>query len=139
MSSSKSLKLNIDSEQLIKQNVEVQIRPSKRLFTKAYKARIVAEAAECHTPGSIGALLRRERIGSTTLHRWRQAAALGQLADSRKPGVKKDPDVLSLQQKAKLSKLERENAKLKAMIELQKKIVELFGSENENIEEEPCN
>ena len=44
---------------------EVLPQPKRRVFTVAYKAKIVEEAQQCTEPGQIGALLRREGLYSS--------------------------------------------------------------------------
>lgn len=56
-------------------------RPVRRKFSKAYKRRIVKEAAKCGH-GEVGALLRGEGLFSSHLTDWRRQAAKGELAET---------------------------------------------------------
>lgn len=64
------------------QQRELISRPVRRKFSKAYKRRIVKEAAKCER-GEVGALLRREGLFSSHLTDWRRQEAKGELAGSR--------------------------------------------------------
>lgn len=57
---------------------EVVADARRRVFTLDYKLRILAEAdAAKHTPGGIGAILRRERLYSSHLVTWRRERNAG--------------------------------------------------------------
>jgi transposase-like protein len=106
---------------------------TRRRFTAAYKLRIVQEADQCDQPGAIGALLRREGLYSSHLTSWRRQRDQGALQglNPKKRGRKAKPDDPSAK---RISKLERENQRLKnqlrkaeIIIEAQKKISEILG------------
>ena len=59
---------------------EVVAKATRRRFTVEYKRRIVREADACKTPGTVGALLRREGLYSSHLTTWRAARERGKLA-----------------------------------------------------------
>ena len=112
---------------------EISERPTRRRFTAKYKLRIVREAAACKEPGELGALLRREGLYSSHLAAWRKQMATGALkglkAKKRGPQPSRDK---ALQQK--VSKLEKENTRLKRklkeaelILEFQKKAADLLG------------
>ena len=114
---------------------EVQAkRPSRRTLSASYKLRILEEADGCQGFGELAKLLRREGLYSTQVKVWgraRAAGALGSLSP-KKRGVKKSPTNPLAD---RVSKLERERAELgarlkkaEAVIELQKKISEIFGA-----------
>jgi len=86
------------------------VRPKRRTFTAAYKARILAEfdALPEGSPGR-GALLRKERLYHSHLEDWRKQQAAGNL----NPGKKKERDRESTDS-AELARLRAENRKLKA-------------------------
>lgn len=112
---------------------EVMEKKPRRVFTAAYKLRILEEADACSKPGEIGALLRREGLYSSNLTTWRRQrdeGLLGALAP-RKRGRKATP-VNPLARR--VAELERENQQLRerikkaqSIIEVQKKISELMG------------
>jgi len=111
---------------------EVLERPFRRRFTGEYKRRIVEEASTCRHPGELGALLRREGLYSSLLSKWRVQgeAALGAGFAPRKRGRKPGQN----SERARVARLERENARLrrnleeaKLIIEIQKKTSQLLG------------
>ena len=111
---------------------EVAGRPVMRRFSADYKRWVVEEAARCK-PGELGALLRREGVYSSALMRWRKQYAAGALAGlvCKAPGPRPKP---AGQLAAEVSRLERENRRLKGRLEkaeliiaFQKKACELLG------------
>ena len=56
---------------------EVAERPTRRRFTAAYKVAILDELDRATTPGSKGAILRREGLYSSHVTDWRRLRALG--------------------------------------------------------------
>ena len=112
---------------------EVVERPVRRTFTAEFKRRVVEEAAACHEPGDLGALLRRHGLYSSHLVAWRHQWKAGALAGltPRKRGRKgAAKNALTV----KVVKLERENARLEqrlrqaeTIIEFQKKVSDLLG------------
>lgn len=104
-------------------------RRQRRRWTKEDKLRIVAEAEACEERGQIGALLRREGLYSSLLHRWRQELRDGGSAVAsstrRKPRDLREEELERLRRK--LAKTERELKVANAVIELQKKAQELLG------------
>ena len=110
---------------------EVNPAPQRRRFTAAYKAGIIARAEGCTQSGELGALLRSEGLYSSHLSKWRtqvEAGTLAALGRKRGPKANHAPDA------DKLSKLERENAKLRRklahaekVIDVQKKLSEILG------------
>lgn len=46
---------------------ELVVQAKRRTFTAKYKARILAEADACRTPGAVGELLRREGLYTSHL------------------------------------------------------------------------
>ena len=116
---------------------EVQAKtPSRRKLSASYKLRILEEADGCKGFGELAKLLRREGLYSTQVKVWgraRAAGALGSLSP-KKRGVKTSPTNPFVD---RVSELERERAELsarlkkaEAVIELQKKISEIFGAAN---------
>ena len=105
---------------------EVVARPRRRTFSAVYKARILAEAAQCRGPGEIGRLLRREGLYSSHLSAWRKAereGALGALA-TRKRGRKPSP---STAVRKELARLQRENTRLREELRKANIILEVQG------------
>ncbi len=109
---------------------EVVPRANRRQFSAEYKGRILAEAEACSEPGEIGALLRREKLYSSHLTRWRQQQTEEGLKglSPQKRGRKADP------QAEELARLQQENERLRSQLEqaelimdVQKKLSQLLG------------
>lgn len=109
---------------------EVAPRAKRRSFTAAYKLWVLEEAAKCHKPGQIGALLRREGLYSSHLTTWRRQRREGELVGLRpqKRGRKE------VEGAAELAALSKENARLRQqlqqaelIIEAQKKLSQALG------------
>lgn len=116
-------------------NPEVKATQSKRRFTAKEKLRILAEVDNCAEPGEVGSLLRREGIYSSYLARWRKEKESGQLDATvqRKRGRKPKTQDQNQQELARLraenQKLQEQLKKAEAVIEIQKKLSILLGSE----------
>ncbi|MBE3088119.1 MAG: hypothetical protein IMZ71_03260 [Chloroflexi bacterium] len=110
---------------------EPQPRPLRR-FTARYKADLLRQAESCSSPGELAALLRREGLYSSHLHRWRQQEqqALEEALFPKPRGRKANPDGSLLEENRKLSRkvsqLETRLKQLQTLIEVQKKISELL-------------
>lgn len=112
---------------------EVPVKARRRRFTAAYKLRILKEAKACRGQGTLGALLRREGLYSAHLSKWRRQRDEGVLAglEPKKRGRKprtEDPSA------ARVRELERENKRLEhqlaqaqTIIDVQKKLCEMFN------------
>ena len=107
---------------------EVPERPSRRVFSRAEKLRILAET-DAGAPGQIAAVLRREGIYSSYLNLWRKQRDRGEL-DGRKVGRK----VKHTAESKRIAELEKQNQRLQQklrqaekIIEVQKKLSELLG------------
>jgi len=109
----------------------------RRKFTAKYKLQILQEAAQCTKQGDIGILLRREGLYSSHLTNWRRQRREGiiKAVQPKKRGRKKKA-IHPLE--AQLARLQRENQILKqnlkkaqTIIEVQKKISELLGIDQE--------
>jgi hypothetical protein len=112
---------------------EVNPKASRRRFTAAQKQAFLREADACTRPGELGAFLRREGLYSSHLSTWRAERARREVEalSPKKRGPKaREKNPLD----ARLRELERENTKLRkraeraeALVELQKKVSELWG------------
>ena len=110
---------------------EVQ-RPARRRFTAEYK-RDTLEKADACPPGELGAFLRSEGLYSSHLTTWRGQRAAGTLAGlapkkrGRKPAPKNPlaEEVARLQRELRRALARAERAE--GLVELQKKVAELFG------------
>lgn len=122
-----------------KSETEITERAQRRRFTKEYKLRVLEEADTCKKTGEIGALLRREGLYSSHLTSWRGQrleGTLKALERKRGPKPKRTPE------HAEVDKLRRENDRLRErlrkaekIIEVQKKLAEVLGLEDEDDEE----
>lgn len=119
---------------------EVAARPQRRTFTAEYKKRILEEVDAATGKGSIGAIMRRERIYSSTLSGWRKerAAAVDQaFSQKRGPHPKRNPltkenDKLRRQNQ----RLQEDLEKARIVIEVQKKVARLLGQLKPDADEE---
>lgn len=112
---------------------EVLDRPIRRQFTAEYKLRILQELDGSQELGSVGRVLRREGLHSSVASSWRRQRDAGSLTGlaPKKRGRKPEP-VNPLT--AKYAQLERKNRHLEKrlrrteiLLELQKKIADLYG------------
>jgi transposase-like protein len=112
---------------------EVVPQAKPRQFSAEYKLRILAEADRCTRPGEIGAMLRREGLYASTLSKWREQRARGQLQalSPQQRGRKTAPPAAA---EAELTALRQENQRLQArlqqaeaIIEVQKEVSQLLG------------
>jgi transposase len=119
---------------------EVPAKPQRRSFTAEYKKRILEECDAATEKGAIGAIMRRERIYSSTLSGWRkerEAAVHQAFSQKRGPHPKRNP--LSKEN----DKLRRQNQRLqedlekaRIVIEVQKKVARLLGQLTPSTEED---
>lgn len=108
----------------------VSQRAIRRRFTVADKLRILKDAEECTKHGQLGDLLRREAIYSSTLASFRKQYEEGKLVAKNDPlraKQRRDRQNKRQQDQRTLEALQRENQKLKALVELQKKLSELMN------------
>ena len=109
-------------------------KAQRRRFTAEYKRRIVREADRCTTPGTIGGLLRREGLYSSSLTTWRAARDRGELQGlapkQRGPKmVAPDPrDKKLVEQERELGKWRKRAERAEALVEIQKKVAALLGT-----------
>lgn len=117
--------------------VEVVAKGERRRFTAQYKLKVLREADHCKEPGEIGGLLRREGLYWSNLSNWRKQRERGELVglSARKRGPqRREKNPLA----ERVLELERDNLRLKrraeraeGIVELQKKVSEIFGIEPE--------
>jgi len=110
---------------------EVRAVAKRRQFTAAYKLSVVEEADRCSSPGSIGALLRREGLYSSHLTVWRREreagalAALGARRGRKAKFTAEQRRIAELQ--SRCAQLERELSQAHTIVEVQKKLCTLLG------------
>ncbi len=113
--------------------IEVVAKATRRRFTLDYKRKIVQEADRCKTPGTVGALLRREGLYSSHLATWRAARERGDLVGARKkrgpePRVRDGRDKVIAEQARELTRWKHRAERAEALVELQKKLSALLGT-----------
>lgn len=117
--------------------VQVTAKPRRRRFTAQYKRSILEQVDACAKDGDVGALLRREGLYSSHLANWRREREQGELAglEPKKRGRKakqvdsRDQRIAELEQQLAKERTRRERAE--ALVELQKKVVALFGDQED--------
>jgi transposase len=104
---------------------EVVARPERRIYTAAYKRRILAQADAATEKGDIAKLLRREGIYSSTLADWpreRESALAKAFTQKRGPEPKRNPLAGENERLRQQNQhLEEELRKAEIIIEIQKK------------------
>ena len=88
---------------------------TRRQFKPEYKLRIMAEADACKH-GELGALLRREKLYSSQLSRWRR-----ELLENGVAGLSKSapgPAASSTSEQRRINQLEKENNRLNRKLEI---------------------
>ena len=113
--------------------IEVVAKATRRRFRVEYKRKIVREADACKTPGTVGALLRREGLYSSHLTTWRAARERGELAGApKKRGPVRrvlDPRDKKLAEQAReISRWQQRAARAEALVALQKQVAALLGT-----------
>jgi transposase len=102
---------------------EVPERPRPpRTYPAAYKLRILGEYEQLDKAGK-GALLRREGLYTSLISEWRKQRDRGALAalEQRRGRPPTDP------RDQKLTRLERDNARLREQLERARKVIEVQG------------
>lgn len=107
-------------------NSEVKIKKQsvpRRSFDAGYKTRVLAAYDACEGVVERGALLRREGLYYSRIAAWKHQQARGKtkLVKGEKNAVRIDHLI------AKVARLEKEMAQAKVIIEIQKKVSDLFG------------
>lgn len=110
---------------------EVRAVAKRRQFTAAYKLSVLEEADRCSSPGTIGALLRREGLYSSHLTAWRrerEAGALAALGARRGRKAKLSAEQRRIAElQSRCARLERELEQARTIVEVQKKLCTLLG------------
>jgi transposase len=110
---------------------EVTPKAKRRIFTAAYKKKILAEADAAAGSGQIGEVLRREGIYSSTLTRWRRErdnAVDSAFSQKRGPEPKHNPLTAENEKlRRQNQRLQEELRKAEIIIDVQKKVAMLLG------------
>jgi transposase len=101
---------------------EVVARASRRTYTAAYKARILAEYEAADRAGK-GALLRREGLYTSLISAWREQRDKGALAALARPAGRAPGD----ERDRELAKLRRENERLRDQLDKARTVIEVQG------------
>jgi transposase len=104
---------------------EVVVPAKRRQFSLADKQRILDETDRCE-PGQVGAILRREGLYSSHLSTWRRQRAAGELSGRVKRPPGQPVEELALLRREK-EQLQRQLEQARLIIEVQKKLCQLFG------------
>jgi len=112
---------------------EVSAKATRRVFTAEYKHKVLAEADACTEPGEIGALLRREGLYRSLLTEWRVARRRGNLGKTKRgpkarEADERDQQIAQLEHEVQKQRARADRAE--ALVELQKKVAELFSLRN---------
>ncbi len=114
---------------------EVPSRPRRRVFSAAYKRRVLEETDRLREPGQIGAYLRREGLYSSSLCRWRAQRDRGPL-DALAPRRRGPQPSPRSAERTRIAELERQNEELRTrlrqadlIIEVQKKVAALLDGD----------
>ena len=131
--SAAAAKVGAEAVPVLPSDSEVVAKAKRRVFTAAYKLRIVQEAEDAAaTPGGVGALLRREGLYSSHLVSWRRERQAGSLEalTPRKRGRKSQRDPLAEENeklRRQLGQLTEKLRKAEIIIDVQKKVAALLG------------
>ncbi len=109
---------------------QVHVGEPRRRFTTDYKLRVLREADACIHHGDLGELLRREGLYSSTVASFRKQYESGRLSGPSPAARKEERKVKEAARQSNnryVTRLELENKKLRALLDLQKKLSELIG------------
>jgi transposase len=101
-------------------------RPSRRVFSAAYKLRIVTEY-ENAANGEKGAILRREGLYSSHVLEWTRARDAGALAGMTAAGRGPEKKPGKSAEQVELERLRRENERLKARLATTETALDIMG------------
>ena len=103
---------------------EVDERPTRRVFTAAYKAAILDELDRATEPGARGALLRREGLYSSHITDWRRLRRAGGLDALGRPRGPRAADPLVAENR----ELRERAARLEARLERAERVIAVQGN-----------
>ena len=111
---------------------EVQARPTRRVFSRDYKQKIIGLVDACDTPQAVGALLRQEGLYSSYLGNWRRElgeedARSGGGRKQRTPTKAADTRKENKQLKRDIKRLAEKLRQAELIIDVQKKLSELLA------------
>jgi transposase len=111
---------------------EVKAKRPRRRFTASYKLDILKQVDKCANRGEVGSLLRREALYSSHLTQWRKQKEQGLLAPHTSPKRGRKPKAARTSSEydeleRHCQSLERRLKQAEAIIDVQKKVSEIFG------------
>ena len=128
MSHKKTAEIRLNGQTKVTQrDTEVVPKAKRRLFSVAYKQRILAEVDECREAGQIGAMLRREGLYSSHLTTWRRQRERGELTGSQGRPAKSETEQELARLRQENERLQQRLAQAEAIIDVQKKVSQLIG------------
>lgn len=98
-------------------------RALRRKFDVAYKTRVLAVYDACDTPAARGALLRREGLYQARIIAWKHQQTTGKSVAAKGEKNTRRMDHLLFE----IAQLKKKMAQAEAIIDIQKKVSELFG------------
>jgi len=117
--------------ELVSPDPEATPKAKRRSFSASYKKKILAEVEAAVGSGSIGEILRREGIYSSTLTSWRKerdAAVDSVFSRKRGPESKRNPLTAENEKLRRQNlRLQEELRKAEIIIDVQKKLATLLG------------
>lgn len=110
---------------------EVKSRKPRRIMSAGYKLQILEELDRCATATERGAVIRREGLYASRISTWRKERASGALSALNKQRGRKpmyDANALKISTlETKIKQLEAELSQAEMVIDIQKKVSEMFG------------
>jgi transposase len=109
---------------------EVDARPTRRVFSPAFKRRIVEECNTASESGAVGAILRREGLYSSHLVDWRRKFSEGALSGPeprRGPKGKSELEKENERLKRELARAKERARRAELIVDAQKKLCELLA------------
>ena len=115
----------------------VASQPKRRVHTAAYKLQVIerADVLTRQGGGALNAFLRKEGLYSSHLSQWRKLKAQGLLADRKRGKMGKGKDVLAQENiylKRRLAAMEKRAKQAEFLVDLQKKMAEFLGQDQES-------
>jgi len=108
-------------------DTEVVPKAKRREFSLAYKNQILIEVDGRTKAGQIGSILRREGLYSSHLTTWRRQRERGELAGSRGRPAKPEAEQEVTRLRQENERLQHRLAQTEAVIDIQKKVLQLIG------------
>lgn len=105
-----------------------------RSYPLSFRVEVLRRWDECVERGSKARLLREFDLASTTVDRWRQARARGELTASMVAAAERSPRRMDSRDRAELARLRQENEALKKKVAQSEAAQEILGKAFELLE-----